>query len=228
MTKKTCYMCDNGATSREHVPPKCLFPEKKDLPKGFNFRKNLISVPSCDEHNSHKSLDDEYLMFVLVTNFFGNDQKWQHFESKVMRAINRKPHVFQKFLNNQFPATLIPGITGEVLRSLVYQVDKERFNRVVIQVAHGIYFHHTREKWNGKCKIFTPAMMVGVGDNRIELNEVLQECGNDLRQLFSNTKKYGANPEIFSYSIVSNGSDKCVIFLKFYEGFEVTVFMGDL
>ena len=92
MKIKTCYMCDQPVTSREHVPPKCIFPEKKDLPKGFDFRKNLIKVPSCDEHNSHKSMDDEYLMFVLASSPHGNKHKNLHFERKVMRAINSRMH----------------------------------------------------------------------------------------------------------------------------------------
>ena len=45
----TCYMCEKESTSSEHVPPKCLFPEKKDLPDGVDLRKSLITVPSCDE-----------------------------------------------------------------------------------------------------------------------------------------------------------------------------------
>jgi hypothetical protein len=57
-------MCDSLATSSEHVPPKCFFPEKKDLPREVDLRKNLFKVPSCDAHNSQKSHDDEYFFYV--------------------------------------------------------------------------------------------------------------------------------------------------------------------
>src|SRR5207249_7535044 len=56
-----CYMCDRQATSHEHVPPKCIFPERKDT-DGQDLRAQLITVPSCDIHNSKKSKDDESLM----------------------------------------------------------------------------------------------------------------------------------------------------------------------
>lgn len=62
--QEICYWCGWVATSSEHVPPKCLFPESKDV-KGIydrSFRNNLITVPSCDKHNMKKSHDDEYLM----------------------------------------------------------------------------------------------------------------------------------------------------------------------
>lgn len=62
-----CYMCVSPATSREHVPPLCLFPESKDV-GGKDYRRNLITVPSCDEHNSKKESDDEFLMVSLAGN----------------------------------------------------------------------------------------------------------------------------------------------------------------
>lgn len=57
MLNGTCYMCDLSATSVEHVPPKCMFPEFKDAK--VDLRRKLITVPSCDDHNAKKSRDDE-------------------------------------------------------------------------------------------------------------------------------------------------------------------------
>lgn len=54
-------MCDRLACSREHVPPRNLFPKEKDI-RRENYRKNLITVPSCELHNAAKSHDDEFLM----------------------------------------------------------------------------------------------------------------------------------------------------------------------
>ncbi len=53
-----CYWCGEPATSKEHVPPKCLFPEDKDIKPILNetFREHLITVPSCDKHNLSKSM----------------------------------------------------------------------------------------------------------------------------------------------------------------------------
>lgn len=48
MVEKNCYWCANEATSMEHVPPRCLFPEDKDVKHVYNkaFREHLITVPS--------------------------------------------------------------------------------------------------------------------------------------------------------------------------------------
>ena len=91
----TCYMCNKPKTSNEHVPPKCLFPEKQDVTDGKDYRVNLIKVPSCDEHNSEKSKDDVYLLFFLAVSILSNDVSREHFASKIMRAIKRTPHVFK-------------------------------------------------------------------------------------------------------------------------------------
>jgi len=69
---ETCYMCSGKATGKEHAPPRCVFPEKKDSSPGVDYRRNLIRVPSCDAHNTAKSQDDEYLAFVLATHFANN------------------------------------------------------------------------------------------------------------------------------------------------------------
>ena len=82
-----CYMCDRPSSSMEHVPPKCLFPETKDL--GRQYRNNLITVPSCDEHNSHKSADDEFLMASLAGLIGNNSVGLRHKFTKVNRAIYR-------------------------------------------------------------------------------------------------------------------------------------------
>lgn len=38
----TCYRCDSIATTKEHVPPKCLFPEKKDIGED-KYRLHLMT-----------------------------------------------------------------------------------------------------------------------------------------------------------------------------------------
>jgi hypothetical protein len=63
-------MCDELACGREHVPPKCFFPEIKDL--GKDYRINLIKVPSCDKHNSKTCKDDEYVLGVVAFHWRNN------------------------------------------------------------------------------------------------------------------------------------------------------------
>ena len=76
------------------MPPKCLFPEKKDLKDiSLDLRKALIKVPSCVDHNCKKSGDDEYLFNVLSMTIQTGKYGLLNFESKVMRSWTRKDRI---------------------------------------------------------------------------------------------------------------------------------------
>src|SRR4030081_910056 len=86
MPKPHCYMCAARATSREHVPPRNLFPEAREN-GGVDYRLNLITVPSCDVHNSAKSDDDEFLMVSLAGIFGSNSMGYMNRLGKFDRAV---------------------------------------------------------------------------------------------------------------------------------------------
>src|SRR5688500_12577288 len=85
----TCYMCDKPASTTEHAPPKCFFPEVKDV--GVDLRRDLITVPSCTDHNSSRSKDDEYAMIFVVSHFETNPLARTQFGTKCIRAMRRSP-----------------------------------------------------------------------------------------------------------------------------------------
>ena len=86
----TCYACNRPKTSDEHVPPRLLFPASKDTDGDRDLRRNLITVPSCDVHNSQKSKDDEYLLWVLSSNADANDVGFQQSMTKLTRSYLRR------------------------------------------------------------------------------------------------------------------------------------------
>ena len=128
MPEKNCYICSDPSTSVEHVPPRCLFPEKKDLPPVIDLRKQLITVPSCDEHNTAKSQDDEYLLYLLLLNIPNNETAENHFFTKILRAVKRNPALIQKFAEKQLPVVAEDTITGEMHQTVAVQIDEARLN----------------------------------------------------------------------------------------------------
>ena len=60
-----CYMCDAAATSDEHVPPKCFFPERLQ-------GKRLLTVPACETHNNANATDVEYVRGILCVQYGTN------------------------------------------------------------------------------------------------------------------------------------------------------------
>lgn len=125
----TCYMCDSVETSREHVPPVCFFPTAKEI--GRDLRRNLITVPSCDRHNSLKSKDDEYLRAVIVITAENNKVGQHQFFGKLLPAVARRPHAYKSFFADK--GTVAKG-KGRAL-----QIDRKRFISCIDHLARAIF-----------------------------------------------------------------------------------------
>jgi len=210
----TCYMCNNEATSSEHVPPKCFFLEKKDLPFGVEYRKNLITVPSCDEHNQNKTMDDEYLRMIICIQFNADSVAQRLFSTKIMRGFERQPHQIDLITRDQRPAR----INGK--EAYAFSVDKNRIDKSLAQIARAIYFHHFNEKWIQRFVINTPALLSVDREDSHERNQNFQHVDNLAESLLKNAKHIGENQEIFYYQI-SRDLDKLLLWVRmvFYEGF---------
>jgi len=216
-------MCQKKSTSSEHVPPKCLFPEKKDLPAGIDLRKSLITVPSCDVHNSHKSCDDEYLLYCLVLSIPSNEVGKNHFLSKINRAIKRNPSLIKKYLTNTHKVRVENMDTKEWSQTIGCQIDNERFDKSLEQFSRAIYFHHFKVKSEGELGIY-PNFLLSMSTGYKETNEAIEKMDKMSETLFSKETLYGDNPEVFKYGLVDQGNGKPKFLrLYFYEGNRVTV-----
>lgn len=224
----TCYMCNDRATSSEHVPPKCLFPEQKDLPEGVNLRKSLITVPSCDLHNSKKSNDDEYLLYLLAMSIPSNDIGKNQFLSKILRAISRNPSLISNIFTNSHSAEAKNLCSNERYEAIGFQVENSRINTIFEHLSRALYFHHFNKKSNGKLKIYKN-FLLSIEDNYIETNKKIAEADIMSEKLFSKEPCYGSNPDVFRYCIVDPGvGEPKFLRLYFYEGNRVTViFMNE-
>jgi hypothetical protein len=214
-------MCDKEATSAEHVPPKCFFPEKKDLPPGLDYRVNLITVPSCDDHNSSKSQDDEYMLLVLISHFENNIAAQRQFTKKMLRAIKRRPTLLQLLANHR-PAR----VDGQP--TIVFTVNRERFDRYINLIVRALHFNHYGEKWLDPILSQSPALFAVGGSSYQPISDVnrgIQYLDTMVSCFFENSPQLGENPEIFYYQIHRDEAPKLlVVKMVFYEG--VTVISG--
>jgi len=217
----TCYMCDAPATGDEHVPPRCLFPEKKDIPE-LNLRKNLISVPSCDTHNSKKSKDDEYLLFVLVTHFENNPIALDQFRLKVLRALKRRPNLLSIYKGE----TKHVFLNGEP--TLAFKIDRPRIARELDHIARGLYFHEFKRPWTKRINIHSPSMFALNRHDAQFINRITQNMASFWNMLFNRDPMKGDNPEVFLYQLYADPSkNTLVVKMCFYQGVEV-IALSDL
>ena len=215
---KTCYMCEKLATSVEHVPPRCLFPEKKDLPDGVDLRKQLLTIPACDEHNSQKSQDDEYFLYSLVMLSNSNNVSRNLYFSKIKRAIKRNPSLFKKFAETASPIRIQNSITGKISNTHALHFDEDRFNGIIHKLGRAIYFKHFNEKWQYHMYYQAEYLLATLDPEKThDLNEPIQMISEQMDQLFLNSEYYGENPEVFKYQVIEDNQSK-MMRLYFYEG----------
>jgi hypothetical protein len=136
-TPSTCYACDQPATTKEHVPPRSFFPE--------GHRDNLMTVPSCEQHNNAISMDVEYTRNVLSTYFGTNTVGQQHFNDKALRSFDRSPALLYQTFGKMRPVK-VQGMTIGA-----YPMEIERVENLMQSCVCALHFFRTGERkpnWN--------------------------------------------------------------------------------
>lgn len=93
----TCYICGQPATSRDHVPPKSMFPKAVDM-GGVDYRTNLLTVPSCAACNEGRSDDDQYALCLVAFHFENNPLAYSYSISKIFKGLRRSGGVGSRSL----------------------------------------------------------------------------------------------------------------------------------
>lgn len=222
-----CYMCEREGTTTEHVPPKCIFPEQKDLPEGMDLRKQLITVPACDLHNTKKSKDDEYILYALVMNLPANEFGKNQFLKKLMRAIERNPKLINQFLKNHKRVTTHDTKKDKWQKTIAVEMDIQRFKSAISMISRALYFHHYGEKWLGKVSVYAEFLISLDPYSAIGTNATIENMAKAVDIFFKDESYLGENPDIFKYQIV-DGNDRCekIFRLYFYGSCKINVIFG--
>lgn len=141
MADQLCIFCnENIATTRDHTPPKNLFPKDK--------REDLITVPCCRECNQSFSDDEEYLMTIISST--GESQRnpsAQVILKKVFRSLNRiQAKGFKKYLSDSINPVKLFTRTGIYLgHASKIKTDMNRVYNVIEKTVKGLVYHETEQ-----------------------------------------------------------------------------------
>jgi hypothetical protein len=214
----TCYMCDLEATTVEHAPPKCLFPQRKDVPSQKDYRKNLITVPSCEEHNTATSRDDEYLLYMLSASITSSDVGLNQFLTKVKRAAERSPALASSMIMSTDPVKIFHEDTQEWKDAYGIQLQLNRLDSVLIRNAYALYFHEIGKKFVGRVKVVTAFTLY----NDRSLNSAIESALAASEDFFSQHEAKGCNPDVFFYRF-EEGPNTATMLMNFYGTSKVLV-----
>ena len=120
-----CAYCGHPATSKDHVPPKCIFPRERD---------DLITVPACNAHNGERSRLDALLLeflglFAAQVEPF-NHELWERAWKSIKRS-RRDRILRERLVHDQRSSLAVVG------------VEAAPFIASIKFIARGLYWHHT-------------------------------------------------------------------------------------
>ena len=199
-----CYCCNNDTISREHLPPRCIFPSPRP--------SNMITVPSCDKHNLEKSKDDEYFRWFIATACAEKSPlAYQLLKEKVIRGLRRKPKLLNEIMHNSIKNIDIYSKGGIWLRRRPgFKYDKNRILRIIKLLCKGLYYYHFNKR------------IINFYKFAFEFNPELDKNAIDE---ITNLKLYNIGKgDIFSYRYYRKNiddKDTCLWFLMFYNLFLV-------
>ncbi|MDB9513108.1 hypothetical protein PN499_18100 [Kamptonema animale CS-326] len=231
MKSQKCYACERTATTRDHIPPKCFFPEKKYLPSNSSdYRSNLITVPSCSEHNNFRSRDDEYAAAVIVMNS-KSDLAFTIFKSKWVQTLLRREAVLGKRIFSTARNARVISINNGLLipyDTLAITYEVERIERVIESIARALYYHDSgyQEKWVNSCIIKSLNFL------KRDLNPPEDaEYFTRINQYFIDPElgltKKGSHPDVFYYQFFQSKERNSIIRIVFYGYFTFLAFLQE-
>jgi len=206
-TSKNCYWCGISLTDatnkKEHVPPRCFFPQ--------GYKKQLITVPSCEEHNNMFS-ELDYKFLVLINAIGANQVSIDHNRDKIIRGLNRAER--KKFVQNLVNKSSYVEIDGT--QRHIIESDVESVNKFIEKVTRGLYFYHYQKPAKGTIlnfsfQFYNPDLNY---EDLIDFYQQLSDC--------SFKEGCNNNPAVFSYKYVylPECNNICVLILTFYERVE--------
>lgn len=166
-----------------------------------------MKVPSCAEHNSKKSKDDEILRWVLASAPGTNALALHVVEEGVLPSIERRPHLLNTFMPN-FGLVQAPSFeTGK------FTVDLVRLERSVASIVRALFFRTQGRKLHEDLTVIWSALLSS------DLKEAPFLPLIQKWEAILPANYVGENPTVFRYSFHTFANDHSWLCrMQFYEG----------
>lgn len=140
-----CVLCGvNIASTRDHVPPKTIFPKP---------RPNLITVPACfDCNNSASDMDDLFKVYLSMHAAENNDIARRLFTEKTTRTLRHNESLLRR-IHKESKRISIKNEQGKLESRLGVLWDSKAHNEVIGRTIRGLYFHHSGKPMPSDCEL---------------------------------------------------------------------------
>lgn len=207
-----CTYCDEIGDSKDHVPPKLLFPKP---------RSEMITVPACLRCNQKFARDDEYAHLVIsLDRRAGSHGAIKRHLPKVLKSLQRKESDgFKGLVLNTFKEVYLQEDNGLYVPSGSFTVDLIRLKSWSCRITRGLYRYETKKR------LPLNATMLSVWEEDVSLlpfkyREQLMKIVN---QVARDSDEHAMQEDIFRYRLKFLREDQSagVIIKTFYNNLHV-------
>lgn len=140
------YCAKEKNTTRDHVPPKNLFPNPKP--------SNLITVPCCDSCNKEKQKDEDYFRSWILFGKAGITNQGKIIWDQKLNRTYEKDIGLKKAIARSFKEVEIKTPSGIYLgKRLAIQAEWNRIERVISKIVKGLYYFEYNEIMSNNVQI---------------------------------------------------------------------------
>jgi len=208
----TCAYCgQHGIVTRDHIPPKNLFPPPRP--------NNLITVPCCLSCHEGWSDDDEYFRAMILSSELTQSHSDAAKNVEIfLQSLKRPEH--EKFLARLWSSI---GYINVYTKSRLYlgirpaiRYERARMDRIILRIVRGLFFKETGTVFPSTHEVIT-AMPEQISDKLVELSQKIKtfkpwtSVGN---KIFKYTVSFAPEDQISSYWV-----------MFFYDRFPVLAFV---
>lgn len=133
---EVCAICGiNEATTRDHVPPKGIFPKPRP--------ENLITVPACSNCNNGASdLDDLFKVYLSMHAAGESDIARRLFTEKTAKTLERNKSLLAR-ITEESKELQIEDDNGDLVTRTGVLWNSKAHDAVIERTIRGLYFYHT-------------------------------------------------------------------------------------
>jgi hypothetical protein len=130
-----CGSLEEG--TRDHVPPRCLFPRPRPL--------DTVTVPACRSCNQSYQLDDEHFAVAMGAQCYAEDPEAARVWTSIIRPLLARSPGLRTMLSQQIIDGPVQTPAGIVLPDrIAIRFSAPRIVRVVRRIVRGLLWHHYR------------------------------------------------------------------------------------
>jgi hypothetical protein len=137
MRVKKCDLCGKTADSKEHVPPKGMFPEPRP--------SDLITVPSCEAHNKEYSMDDEYFIWFITTASAYSSSAMKVVDSKIVKAFKRKSAYHRRIMSQLTDVEMVSDVGLYLTTTKAFKYEVGRVHRIIDKIVRALCYHENKK-----------------------------------------------------------------------------------